>query len=150
VSGAKTGTVQAAGATFLLTAPGVVSVTMGATADSLKFAGMSTITFTGSTAATSVLADGGTNSFKEGKGALTVTGGSGADAYGYHLGDGMLVIKDFALAKGDSLTVDKTLQASLTEKADGLGGTFVGFGTLAKGVDLIGVPSLATSQIHFV
>src|SRR5271166_2240960 len=150
VSGATDATTQTAGATFVLTAPGVATVTLGATADTLKFIGMSAITLTGGSAPATVVADGGTNSFTAASGSLTITGGAGADRYVYHKGDGLMMVKDFALSKGDTLTVDKVLQSAMTEGSDGHGGIILSFGSAAKGVDLVGLPSLATSQIHFV
>jgi hypothetical protein len=150
VSGATVGTTTADGATFVLTAPGVATVTLGSTADTLSFAGLSSVTLTGGKAAATITADGGVNRFTGGAAALTITGGTGADSYVYHAGDALMTLKDFSFSKGDSLTVDKGLQALMTEKSDGHGGLLVGFGTSSPGLDLTTVTSLSASQIHFV
>jgi hypothetical protein len=149
VSAAKVGTTSADGGTFVMTAPGVAEVTLGTTADTLKFVGLSSVSLTGGHAASTITVDGGTNTFTGGAGAMTIPGGVGADAYVYHANDGLMTVKDFSLAKGDTLTVDKGLQASMTETSDGHGGVIVGFGTMSHGVDLAGVTSVTSSQIHF-
>jgi hypothetical protein len=149
LSAAKTGNTTIAGATFVLTTPGAASVTLGSTAETIKFIGLSAVKLTGGTAAATISADGGANSFIGGTGALTISGGVSAAAYTYHVGDGLMTLSNFSLAKGDSLTVDKSLQASITEKSDGHGGLLVGFGAASHGFDLAGVTSLAATQIHF-
>ena len=78
-----------------------------------------------------------------------MTGGSDASAYTFHAGDGLLTIEDFSTAGGDTLTVDKALQASMTETSDGNGGTMIGFGSAGHGIDLVGVATLPASQVRF-
>jgi len=57
-------------------------------------------------------------------------------------------VEDFSLAKGDTLTVDKSLQASLHQATDGRGGTMLTFGTdTTHGVDIRGLASLSNSNI---
>jgi hypothetical protein len=150
VSGAAVGTTAADGATFVLTAPGVATVTLGSTADTLSFIGLSSVTLTGGKAVATITANGGANSFTGGAGALTIAGGIGADAYVYHAGDGLMTLQDFSFAKGDSLTVDKSLQAAMTEKSNGRSGLLIGFGTSSPGLNLPNVTSVLASQIHFV
>ena len=150
VSGVTIATTKADGATFVLTAPGVAAVTLGTTAVTLKFTTLSAVTLTGGTAAATITADGGTNIFTGGTGALVITSGVGADAYIYHAGDGKMTLESFSFAKGDSLTVDKSLQGSMKETSDGHGGLLVGFGASSPGLDLVGVTSITASQIHFV
>jgi len=146
---AKTGTVTAGGATFVMTAPGVTRVSLGWTPDRIQFVGTSSVSLTGGTASVSVVDTGGNNTFTGAYGSLAITGGVGSDSYIYHKGDGMMTVNDFSGAKGDSLTVDKGLQGAMTEASDGHGGVVVGFGTIGRGVDLIGVATLPASQIHF-
>jgi len=150
VSGATVGTSSVAGATFVLTAPGVAKVTLGSTADKMQFVGLSSVTLAGGSAAATVTVDGGGDKFTGGTGKLTITGGVGADTYVYHQGNGLMTIENFSFAKGDTLTVDKALQGSMHEKSDGLGGLVVSFGAGSAGIDLVGVASITTSQIHFV
>ncbi len=150
VSGATVGSTTADGATFALTAPGVATVVLGSTADTLSFVGLSSVTLTGGKAVATITADGGANSFTGGTGALTITGGIGADGYVYHTGDGLMTLKDFSFAKGDTLTVDKGLQAAMTDKSNGRGGLVIGFGTSSPGLNLPSVTSVLASQIHFV
>jgi len=61
----------------------------------------------------------------------------------------MLVVEDFSLAKGDTLTIDKSLQASLHVESDGMGGSLLTFGNYTHGVDLHGVASFASSNVHW-
>ena len=94
-----------------------------------------------------VIADAGTNTFVAGSGSLDVTGGGGQDAYVFHAGSGLLTIEDFALAKGDTLTVDMAFQGSLSQASDGRGGTMLNFGTPGHGVDIHGIVALPTDGI---
>jgi hypothetical protein len=137
------------GATFSLTAPGVAKVTLGITAEKLSFASMSSISLTAGSAAATVLADGGTNTFTAGKGALDVTGGPGANSYIYHTGNALLTIGDFSAAKGAALTVDTALKGSLVIGSDGHGGTMLSFGSLAAGIDIKGLATMPAASIHW-
>ncbi len=149
VSGTKPATTTVAGATFVLIAPGKATITLGATADKLQFIGMSAVSLTGGKATAAIVDNGGTNSFTAGQGALTITGGVGADAYIYHKGGGMISIRDFSAAKGDTLTVDQSLRTAMTQISDGHAGLIVGFGPTSPGFDLLGVTTLNAGQIHF-
>jgi hypothetical protein len=139
------------GAVVKLTSPGVASVTLGTTADTMKFIAMSAVSVTEGSATSSVTADGGKNSFVAGKGALTVTGGPGADAYLFHSGNGNLTVNDFSLAKGDTLTIDNSLKSAFHQASDGNGGTMISFGSANLGrIDLMHVASLPNTGVHFV
>ena len=93
-------------------------------------------------------ADAGNNKFVAGTGSLDVTGGAGKDAYVFHATSGLLTLEDFSLAKGDTLTVDKSLQGSLHQATDGRGGTMLTFGTdTSHGVDIHGMASMSSSNI---
>ncbi|MGD0108660.1 MAG: hypothetical protein ABSC06_32165, partial [Rhodopila sp.] len=137
------------GATFNLSAPGVATVTLGTTADQLAFVAMSSISLTAGSAAATVVADGGNNTFTAGPGTLDVTGGTGADSYIYHSGNALLTVEDFAAAKGDILTIDSALKGSLVSASDGNGGTMLTFGSLGAGVDLKGLATMPTTSIHW-
>ncbi|HTR16987.1 MAG TPA: glycoside hydrolase family 5 protein [Acetobacteraceae bacterium] len=150
IDGTIAGQTTSQGATVDLSAPGTAQVVLGSTADTLTFIGMSSVSLTAGTANAVVTADGGTNSFVAGSGTLDVTGGHGADAYTFQAGDGLLKIEDFSFAKGDTLTVDKSLQAGFSQTSDGHGGVLIGFGTSGHGIDLVGVSSIQASQLHFV
>ncbi|MBV9250436.1 MAG: hypothetical protein JO227_14470, partial [Acetobacteraceae bacterium] len=86
--------------------------------------------------------------FTAGAGSLDVKGGSGKDAYVFHASSGSLTMEDFSLAKGDTLTIDKSLQASLHEASDGKGGLLLSFGSnSSQFVDVHGVGALPASNI---
>nr|WP_294525521.1 cellulase family glycosylhydrolase [uncultured Rhodopila sp.] len=142
------GTTTLGDETFVLNTPEVVAVTLGAAASTLNFVGLSGITLAAGSGDATVTADGGGNTFTAGAGSLTVTGGSGADAYVYQAGDGALTVGDFATAKGDTLTVDQSLQGSMVESADANGGTLLTFGG-AGSIDIANVASLASSAIQW-
>jgi hypothetical protein len=136
------------GNTFLLTAPGVVSVTCGTMAATLKFIGMSHVELTAGSVEDVVVSDGGTNTWIAGIGALTVTGGPGADNYVYHAGNARLTIKDFSAAQGDVLTIDKALQGSMNQVSDNAGGILLTFGA-GGGIDVQGLTELPPSSIRW-
>jgi hypothetical protein len=150
-------TVSMAGGTHSLliddSATGGVSsnvVTTGAGSDRMTFISAKSNTVTAGSGTATVLATSGTNSFTAGTGTLDVTGGSGPNAYVFHATGGLLKIEDFSLAKGDTLTMDKALQAKMTQTSDGHGGLMIGFGTAGHGIDLVNVTSLQSSQVRFV
>jgi hypothetical protein len=144
---AQIGTYRVGGDTFVLSSGNALTVTLGAGASQIRFAGANTIALTAGAGQAVVTADAGTNTFVAGSGSLDVTGGGGKDAYVFHAGSGLLTIEDFALAKGDTLTVDKALQGSLSQASDGQGGTMLGFGTSGHGVDIHGIVTLPTDSI---
>jgi hypothetical protein len=147
--GAETvGTVKAGGDVFSLTAPGVASVTLGATAETIRFVGMTEVDLTAGSAPVTVSADMGTNTWTAGAGALDITGGSGADECVYHAGDARLTVDDFAAAQGDNLTIDKGLRGAMQVGDDGQGGTLLTFGS-GGGVDLKGIAASAVTPIHW-
>jgi hypothetical protein len=131
---------------FVSTAPGVVKATLGATPTTIAFLGMSSIMLTEGRANATVTADGGTDMFIGGKGKLTVTGGTGPDSYFYHAGDGLLTINDFSAARGDTLTIDKVLRASMKETSDHQGGRLLTFHG-GSSIDIKNIASLSASDI---
>jgi uncharacterized protein (TIGR01370 family) len=133
--------------TFVLSSGNVTAVTLGTGTAQIKFMGASSDTLTGGTGQAVVIADAGSNKFVAGAGSLDVTGGGGRDAYVFHANSGMLSVRDFSLAKGDTLSVDKALQGSLQQTSDGQGGTMLGFGAAGHGVDIHGIASLSSSNI---
>jgi len=122
----------------------------GAGVDHMWFIGAKSTTVYGGSKSSSVICNGGTNSIIAGTGTLIVSGGSGADGYIFHAGGGLLKIYDFSLSKGDTLTVDKALGGSMTEASDGSGGLMISFGSAGHGVELAGMSTLSSNQIHFV
>jgi hypothetical protein len=105
-------------------------------------------TLTGGAGQATVTADAGNNKFVAGAGSLDVAGGAGKDAYVFHTASGLLTLEDFSLAKGDTLTVDKSLQGSLHEASDRTGGTMLTFGTNAShSVDIHGLAALPSSNV---
>jgi Ca2+-binding RTX toxin-like protein len=142
----QTGSYGVGGDTFVLTAGNVASVTLGSGASQVKFVGPSSVTLTGGSGQATVTADAGNNKFVAGTGSLDVTGGAGKDAYVFHATGGLLTLEDFSLAKGDTLTIDKSLQGSLHQATDGKGGTMLTFGTdTSHGVDIRGLASVSSS-----
>ena len=115
-----------------------------------QFIGPASVTLTGGAGQATVTADMGTNKFVAGAGSLDVTGGGGKDAYVFHATSGQLTLEDFSLAKGDTLTIDKSLQGSLHEASDGNGGMMLSFGSNGQSVDLHGVASLPASGVNWV
>jgi hypothetical protein len=93
-----------------------------------------------------VTADAGNNKFVAGTGSLDVTGGAGKDEYVFHAKGGLLTLEDFSLAKGDKLTIDKSLNGSLHQATDGKGGVMLTFGTdTSHGVDIRGLASVSST-----
>ena len=144
----QTGTYTVGGDTFVLGSGNAATVTLGTGASQIKFVGPSSVTLTGGAGQATVTADAGNNKFVAGAGSLDVTGGAGKDAYVFHSTSGLLTLEDFSLAKGDTLTIDKSLQGSLHEASDGIGGTMLTFGTnTGHGVDIHGVAAMPSSNI---
>jgi outer membrane biosynthesis protein TonB len=138
------------GASIQIAAPGTANVTLGTISTSLAFTGMNSFSVTAGSAAASVTANGGTDKFTAGSGALTVKGGPGADAYFYASGNALLTVNDFSLASGDSLTISRSLQGSLTETSDHNGGVLLSFNqTAGQGIHLLSVATLASTNIHW-
>ena len=144
----QTGTYTVGGDTFVLTAGNAASVTLGTGTSQIKFIGASSVTLTGGPGLATVTADAGNNKFVAGTGTLDVTGGGGKDAYVFHATGGPLKLEDFSLAKGDTLTIDNSLQGSLQRASDGQGGTMLTFGAGAThGVDIHGLAVMPTTSI---
>jgi serralysin len=123
---------------------------LGSTAVTMKFAHMSSINLTEGSANATVTSDAGINTFTAGAGKLIVTGGSGADAYIFHKGDGTMTVNDFSLAKGDALTIDLSLKGAAKFASDGHGGTMISFGTATSGrIDLVGAAGVKAGNVHF-
>ena len=144
----QTGSYTVGGDTFVLGSGNAATVTLGTGTSQIKFVGPSSVTLTGGSGQATVTADAGNNKFVAGAGSLDVTGGAGKDAYVFHSTSGLLTLEDFSLAKGDTLTIDKSLQGSLHEASDGIGGTMLTFGTnTSHGVDIHGLAALPSSNI---
>ncbi len=118
--------------------------------NAIAFIAAQSSTVYGGAGVTMVTSTTGTNSFIAGTGTLDVQGGSGADAYRFAAGDGLLNIADFTLLKGDTLSVDQSLSNTMTQTSDGHGGLMIGLGSAGHGVDLAGVTALPANAIHFV
>jgi len=149
VSATVATTTQSGGDTFTISAPGIGSVVLGTANESLRFTAMTKLAVSGGSGQIALTADSGTNSFLLGKGTMDVTGGRGADAYVLHNATGALTIEDFSTAKGDTLTIDATLQAAMKMATDGHGGTMISFTGATETVNLKGVASLQSSVTHW-
>ena len=143
----QTGSYTVGGDTFVLGAGNIDTVTLSTGTSQIKFVGPSSVTLTGGAGQATVTADAGNNKFVAGSGSLDVAGGAGKDAYVFHSTSGLLTLEDFSLTKGDTLTIDKSLQGSLHETSDGIGGVILSFGTAGHGVDIHGLAALPSSNI---
>ena len=148
ISAGNLTTTSTGGDTFVLTAPGVIQATLGATAGHILFAETSQINLTEGSGNTVVRAQAGTNTWTAGAGTLSVIAGSGQDSFIYHAGNGRLTIDDFVTAQGDTLSIDSGLKASMKAASDGSGGTLLTFAS-GGGVDLKGITANPTSLIHW-
>jgi hypothetical protein len=63
----------------------------------------------------------------------------------FHAASGVLAIENFSIAKGDTLSIDQSLQGGMQSASDGAGGTMLNFGT-GQDIDLKGVASLPAIQ----
>mgnify|MGYP001136326934 CR=1 FL=1 len=116
-----------------------VANTVGAAAASFTAgAGSDQIRFDGS----------GPADFTFGTGTATVWGGSGADSFNFHDGDGLGTIANFSASQGDGLDIDAALKGSLTTSVSG-GNTLLSFGDSQHGVLLQGVSNFDTNTIHW-
>jgi hypothetical protein len=145
----QTGSYAVGGDSFVLSAGNVVSITLGGGVSKIGFIGAKAVTLASGSGEATVTADVGNNRFIAGAGSLDVTGGAGKDAYVFHAASGVLTVEDFSPAKGDTLTIDTSLQGSLHQTTDGMGGTLLTFGTAGHGIDLHGVASIASSNIQW-
>ncbi len=146
----QTGTYTVGADTFVLTSGNAATVTLGSGSSSIAFVGASSVKLTGGSGRATITADGGANTFTAGAGSLDVTGGPGKDAYVFHASSGALTMEDFSLSKGDTLTIDKSLKASLHQATDGMGGTMLTFGTsTSQSIDIRGLAALPTTNITF-
>ena len=144
----QTGTYTVGGDTFALSSGNASSVTLGTGISEITFIGASSVTLTGGSGEDIVTADAGSNRFVAGTGTLEVTGGGGKDSHFFHTTSGLLTIDDFSLAKGDTLTLDKALQGSLSQASDGQGGTMLTFGSgVSHGIDIHGLALLPNADI---
>ena len=127
-------------------------VNMGSGTSGMSFINVLNATVTGGSGAASVLfgSGSGTGTITAGSGILDVTGGAGADTYAVHAGIGLMIAENFSLAKGDSLQVDKALQASLVETQQASGVMLSFSGDAAHGVLLKGLTTLAPTSIAWV
>jgi hypothetical protein len=137
------------GAIFILTLPGVATVTLGLASVQAALVHMSSVSLTAGAAAATVTADEGANSFTSGKGRLDVTGGDGVDTYIYHSGDALLTVEDFSATKGDRLVIDAALRDLVHVVSDRHGGTMLMFGTPGGGIDLKGVEAMSPATIRW-
>ena len=126
------------------------SLTLGAGEQKMILVNPRAMVLTGGSGIDTVSADNGANTYVAGSGSLTVTGGPGATAYLLHAASGQLAVNDFDFGKGDTLTIDKSLQPALEQASDGQGGTLLSFGAGQSSVDLIHHASVNLSDLRFI
>jgi hypothetical protein len=127
------------------------SATLGSDSFHMRFLGVGSLTLSAGSGNSVISQDSGPGSFTAGSGTLDVTGASdAADAYKFKFSSGKLIIEDFSLAKGDTLTVASGLRRGFTDTSDGHGGTLLTFPRAGAGhtIDLVGV-ALPKSAVHF-
>ena len=125
----------------------VINAGSGTTA--MSFVNVLNATVTGGSGAASVLFGTGTGTVTAGSGIMDVTGGAGADTYVVHAGIGLMIVENFSPAQGDTLQIDKALQASLQEQQQA-SGVMLSFGDPAHGVLLKGLTTPAPTSIAWV
>jgi len=125
------------------------TLAFGSGTQSMSFASPVNLTITGGSGTGTVTATSGTNTFIAGTGSMDITGGSGASDFILHAGGGKLTVQDFLASKGDAITVDRALQPNFKQASDGHGGTLLTFGANQGSIDLIRVPSITPSNVHF-
>jgi len=131
-----------------VTSPGVAEIALGAPS-LLQFVGMIGVVVAGGAAEAVITANGGTNMWIAGSGALDITGGPGGDIFAYGAGDGRLTIRDFTPGQGDVLQIESPLQASLAMTDNGSGGTLVSFGG-SSAINVVGVAQDSIGPIRWV
>ena len=114
----------------------------------MRFLSPKALAVTAGTGADTISATSGYNNFTAGAGTLDVTGGSGSDQYMFHAGGGLLTVEDFVTGR-DRIVIDTSLQNSFQQASDGHGGTMLTAGAAGHGIDLVGVPTLPSSNITF-
>ncbi len=124
------------------------TVQLGSGNQSMSFASPNALVLTGGSGTDTVTADSGPdrNLFTAGTGTLDVTGGSSGSTYFFHDNSGKMIIEDFGFYKGDSLGIDRDLQAGFNSTDDGQGGSLL---TFANGgsIDVKGQAGITASQI---
>ncbi len=127
----------------------VINAGSGTTA--MNFINVLNATVTGGSGAAAVLfgSGTGTGTITAGSGTMAVTGGAGADTYVVHAGIGLMIIENFSSAKGDTLQIDKALQASLVQQQQA-NGVMLSFGDAAHGVLLKGLTAPTPTSIAWV
>jgi hypothetical protein len=148
INGDTPGTTTAGGDTFVLTAPGVVKATLGASAGTILFAKTSQVSLTEGAGNTVIRAQAGNNTWTAGQGTLRVIGGTRQDSFVYHAGNGRLTVDDFSTAQGDTLSIDSSLKGSMKSASDGSGGTLLSFAS-GGGVDLKAITADPAGFIHW-
>ncbi len=128
------------------------AVNLGSGLAGMSFINVLNATVTGGSGAATVMfgSGSGTGTITAGSGILDVTGGAGADTYAVHAGVGIMMVENFSLAKGDTLQVDKALQASLAEQQQASGVMLSFNGDATHGVLLKGLTTLAPTSISWV
>ncbi len=126
------------------------AVTLGSGTQKMILVNPRAMVLTGGSGADTVSADNGANTYVASTGSLTVAGGSDASSYVLRAASGQMTINDFNPGKGDTLTVDKSLQGALKQASDGHGGTLLTFGAGQGSVDLIHHASVNQSDLRFI
>jgi hypothetical protein len=117
-----------------------VSVVAGSGNETMTFTGVGTVGVTGGSGNDTVHGGNAGNSITAGTGTMNAWGGTGADAYTYHAGDGTLTIQNFAA--GDYLFIDRSLQPWMTATIGGSGVTLSFDNNAAHQIVLKGLTAL--------
>jgi hypothetical protein len=161
LGGASSGHISVSGASVAQISLGagnyVASVTSAITAanvtfsggsgnDVMAFVGAGTANFIGGAGADTIVCGSGTNEITFGTGTSLVWAG-GTDDFVFHAGSGLQVIQDF-LATSDTLSIATSLESGLKSTVTG-GNTLLTLGGATHGIELVGVSSFNTAQIHW-
>jgi len=90
-----TGSVTSSGDKFSVAGSGIISATLGATAQTLSFHNAPGVTVIGGSGYDTISVDGGTNNFTAGSGGMTIASSTGTNTFHLLMGAGQMTVEDF-------------------------------------------------------
>ena len=122
-----------------------VNVTAGSGNETMTFINTGAVGVVGGAGNATIYGGNNGNSITAGTGTIDAWGGTGADAFIFHAGDGLMTIENFAA--NDYLSIDQSLKASAIETVTGAGLLFQFGGSAAHEILVKGLSSLSSSQL---
>jgi hypothetical protein len=122
-----------------------VNATAGSGTDTMTFINTGAVGVVGGAGNDTVYGGNNGNSIVAGNGMMDAWGGTGADAFIYHAGDGIMTIENFGT--NDYLSIDQSLKASSTETVTGAGVLFQFAGSTAHEILVKGLSSIPSAQL---